>query len=440
MPRALFGPIGAPLLDRFDALGPDALSNRFEAADRHLKDSGVSFRVYDDADATERPWPLSHMPLLISPEDWKHIKAGVLQRVELIEALLADVYGPQNFIADGSLPAAAIAGSPEFLRPMVGIQPVGGRYLSFYAIDLGRSPGGDWWVIRDRAQGPSGAGYAQENRNAMSRALSDIYRGFNVERLASFFEAYRGWMTGFRVADDTGTCLLTPGRLNETYFEHAFLARLLGLRLVEGQDLTIRDQQVFLRTISGLRRVGALWRRVDSDFCDPLELNQRSQLGVPGLVQAVRQGNVHVANAIGAGLAEAFALMGFLPALAEKVLNQPLLLPNVATWWCGQAKERQYVLDNFEKLVVAPAFVSRLPGILDGPTVVAEMEPAARQTLLEAIELRGTDFVGQEVVEAIDHTGLDRGCLGTEAFRVACLRGRDRRWLECDARRLRPDR
>ncbi|HEY1723068.1 MAG TPA: circularly permuted type 2 ATP-grasp protein [Magnetospirillaceae bacterium] len=407
------------LLDRFDALGPEALNNRFEAADRHLKESGVSFRVYSDADATERPWPLSHMPLLISAEDWKHIKSGVLQRVELIEALLADVYGPQQFIKDGLLPASAIAGSPEFLRPMVGVPPVGGRYLAFYAIDLGRSPSGDWWVIRDRAQGPSGAGYAQENRNAMSRALSDVYRGFNVERLGSFFEAYRGWMSSFRTGDDAGTCLLTPGRLNETFFEHAFLARHLGFRLVEGQDLTVRNQQVFLRTIAGLRRIGALWRRVDSDFCDPLELNQRSQLGVPGLVQAVRQGNVMVANALGSGLGEAFALMGFLPALAKKVMDQSLLLPNVATWWCGQETERRYVLDNLDRLVVAPAFVSRLPGILDhGPTVVAEMDPGARAALVEAIERRGVDFVGQEVVKLSTTPVWTKGTLEPRPFEL----------------------
>ena len=388
------------LLERFDGLGRQELAARFAAADRYLRDSGVFYRVYDDKGDGERPWPLSHVPILISAQDWKRIKTGMLQRVGLIESILADCYGPQKLIAEGSLPAAAIAGSPEFLRPLVGATPAGGRYLGFYAADLGRSPGGDWWVIRDRAQAPSGAGYALENRNAMSRTLPEIYRTFGVERLAAFFEAFRGWMTTFREADDAGACLLTPGRMNETYFEHAYLARQLGFRLVEGQDLTVRDRRVYLRTIAGLRRVGALWRRVDADFCDPLELNRRSRLGVPGLVEAIRHDNVQMANELGAGLAEAQVLMGFLPALAKKLLGQPLALPNVATWWCGQSAERRYVLDNLKKLVVAPAFTARdAEALVDGPAVVAELDEERRRILVEDIERRGIDFVGQEVVK-----------------------------------------
>ena len=388
------------LLDQFVTLGAEELAARFATAERYLKDSGVFYRIYDERGAQERAWPLSQMPILISAEDWKRIKAGVLQRAELIESILADCYGPGKLIADGALPAAAIAGSPEYLRPMVGAVPEGTRHLGFYAVDIGRSPGGDWWVIRDRAQAPSGAGYALENRNAMARALPDVYRAFEVGRLASFFEAFRGWLTAFPGAEDASACLLTPGRLNETYFEHAYLARHLGFRLVEGQDLTVRDQRVYLRTIAGLRLVGALWRRVDSDFCDPLELNQRSRLGVPGLVQAIRQGNVTMANALGSGLGKSQVLMGFLPALAGKIVGRPLMLPNVATWWCGQDEERNYVLEAIDKLVLAPAFAPRLAGLLDdGPTVVAEMDAPARKRLVEEIARRGVDFVGQEVVK-----------------------------------------
>jgi uncharacterized circularly permuted ATP-grasp superfamily protein/uncharacterized alpha-E superfamily protein len=385
-----------PLLDRL--VPGEELAASFAAADRYLKESGVFYRVYDDKVAGERRWPLSHVPIVISAEDWKHIKAGVLQRVTLLEAILADCYGPQQLMSDGALPAAAIAGSPEFLRPLAGMPP-GARHLGFYAVDLGRSPAGAWWVIRDRAQAPSGAGYALENRNAIVRGLTDIYRALDVERVSGFFEAFRSWMTSLREPDDAGPCLLTPGTMNETYFEHAYLARHLGFRLVEGQDLTVRDEQLFLRTIAGLRRVGAIWRRVDGDFCDPLELNQRSQLGVPGLVQAIRHGHVRVSNALGSGLAEARALMGFLPALAEHLLGQPLALPNVATWWCGQEAERKTVLDGIDKLVAAPAFAPSVPGVLDnGPAVVAEMTVRARQELVAAIERRGVDFVGQEVV------------------------------------------
>jgi uncharacterized circularly permuted ATP-grasp superfamily protein len=367
---------------------------------RHLRDSGVFYRIYDETGPGERPWPLSHMPLLISAEDWRQIEAGVLQRGALVEAILADCYGPRRLAGDNLLPAAAIVGSPEYLRPLVGLAPVGGRRLSFYAVDLGRSPSGRWWVVRDRAQAPSGAGYALKNRSALSRALPDVYRAFAVERLAGFFDAFRDRLSAFRQSDDAGVCLLTPGPMNEAYFEHAYLARHLGFRLVEGQDLTVRDRAVYLRTIAGLRRVGVLWRRLDADFCDPLELNQRSWLGVPGLVQALAAGQVLMANALGAGLAEARALMSFLPALAEKLLDESLLLPNVATWWCGQAAERRYVLDNLAGLVVAPAFLAKLAGPLDkGPEVVAGMTAAARDGLAAAIGQRGIDFVGQEVAQ-----------------------------------------
>lgn len=389
-----------PLLEGIAGLGSEEAAARFAAADRYLRDSGVFYRVYDDAGAAERPWALSHLPLLISAADWRHIQDGALQRVALVEAILEDIYGGQRFVGEGWLPAAAIAGSGEYLRPLVGAAPPGGRYLGFYAIDLGRSPNGEWWVIRDRAQAPSGAGYALENRAALSRALSDIYRNFGVERLGGFFDGFRRWLTGFHGADDAGVCLLTPGRMNETYFEHAYLARHLGLRLVEGQDLTVRDQRVYLRTIAGLRPISALWRRVDADFCDPLELNQRSQLGVPGLVQAIRHGNIALANALGAGVAEAQSLMSFLPALAKTAFQQTLVLPNVATWWCGQEAERSYVLDHLDELAVAPAFARPKTGILAaGPVAGAEMAAAERAALVDQIARRGIDYVGQELVE-----------------------------------------
>ena len=399
-PDGTVRPHWLPFLERLAGLDQAELAARFAVADRHLRDSGVFFRVYDEGGAGERPWPLSHVPLLVSAEDWKEIKAGVLQRTALIESVLADSYGPRHFIERGWLPAAAVAGSPEYIRPVVGAVPVGMRHLAFYAVDLGRSPSGDWWVIRDRAQAPSGAGYALENRAAVARGLADIYRNLAVERLASFFEAYRGWLSGFRQADDAGVCLLTPGQHNETYFEHAYLARQLGLRLVEGADLTVRDQTVYLRTIAGLRRVAALWRRVDSDFCDPLELNQGSQLGVPGLVQAVRRRTIMVANALGTGLAEAAALMSFMPSLSKRLLDQRLQLPNVATWWCGQEEERRYVLDHFDELAIAPAFTARVPGgIATSGAVVAELDHARRHKVIAALAQRGIDYVGQEVVK-----------------------------------------
>jgi uncharacterized circularly permuted ATP-grasp superfamily protein/uncharacterized alpha-E superfamily protein len=397
--RGQIRPHWLAFVERLAAEGPNGLSARFEAADRYLKDSGVFYRVYDDPAAGERPWPLSHVPLLISPEDWKVIEAGVIQRAELIEAILADCYGPRELVKRNLIPAAAVAGSPDYLRPLVDAARSGQRHLYFYAIDLGRSPTGQWWVIRDRTQAPSGAGYALENRVAISRAVSDIYRTFDVERLAPFFDRLRAELAVVTEADDAGVCLLSPGPLNETYFEHTYLARYLGIRLVEGMDLMVQGGAVYLRTIRGLRKVRVLLRRIDGDFADPLELNSRSQLGVPGLVQAVREGQVTIANSLGAGFAEGRALLGFLPALAEPLLGQSLKLPNVATWWCGQPAERRVVLDNLADFVIAPAFSRMNGGPNVGPWVMSEASHAAHEQMREAIGRRGIDYVGQEVVK-----------------------------------------
>src|SRR6476646_7470941 len=333
-----------PLLAMFAALGPKQLSARFAAADRHVHDSGVFYRVYEETTGAERPWPLSHVPLLIHASEWQMLKAGLAQRAELLEAVLADAYGAARLVREGRVPATVIAGHPEFLRPLVGVAPAGGVHLRFYAVDVGRSPTGHWWVLGDRTQAPSGAGYALENRLALSRAMPDVYRELRVERLAPFFQAVQAELSGLNRQDDSRVCVLTPGPLNETYFEHAYLARYLGFLLVEGEDLTVRDDGVFIRTVSGLKRAEVLVRRLDADFADPLELNARSRLGVPGLVQAVRDGNVVIANALGSGVVD------------------DLALPNVATWWLGQEHARNEIIDRLDDMVIASAFLGELPG------------------------------------------------------------------------------
>ncbi|ODN71091.1 hypothetical protein A6302_01583 [Methylobrevis pamukkalensis] len=388
------------LLDWMAALGPETLGHSFQAADRHLRDSGVFYRVYDDKAGSERAWPMSHVPLVIDSTEWAELKTGVIQRARLAEALLKDVYGKAELVADGVLPAAVIAGSPEFLRPLVDVEPSGGRHLRVYAVDVGRGPRGRWWVLSDRTQAPSGAGYALENRLALSRALPQVYRSLNVERLASFFQAFRNELARLNSRAEARVCLLTPGPLNETYFEHAYLARYLGFLLVEGEDLTVRDGAVYVRTVSGLRRVDVLWRRLDADFADPLELRGASWLGVPGLVQSIREGSVVVANALGAGVVESRALMGFMPALSRHILGEDLMLPNVATWWCGQERERDVVLSEFDRLVIAPAFGAQVPGMPDRAVVLgSSLSPEQRADLVGRIEQRGIDFVGQEAVK-----------------------------------------
>jgi uncharacterized circularly permuted ATP-grasp superfamily protein/uncharacterized alpha-E superfamily protein len=382
-----------------EALGPAELQRRFDAADRHLRDSGVYYRVYDDAAGAERTWPLSHIPLILSQGEWQRLADGVVERAIVLEAVLNDLYGKAELVSQGVLPSAVVAGSPEFLRPLVGAAPKGGSRLNLYAVDLGRGPDGQWWVLGDRAQAPSGAGYALENRIALARALPDIYRSLRVERLAGFFQAFRGELAAHNRHDDARICLLTPGPLNETYFEHAYLARYLGFLLVEGEDLTVRGDHLYVRTVSGLKRADVVWRRLDSDFADPLELNARSRLGVPGLVRVVRNGSVLLANALGSGLVETPGLMSFMPALARRILGRDPALSNVATWWCGQPREREYVLANLDNLIISPALSAMVPGLLpSGGVLGGGLGGDARNRLINAIRRRGADFVGQEIV------------------------------------------
>jgi uncharacterized circularly permuted ATP-grasp superfamily protein/uncharacterized alpha-E superfamily protein len=388
-----------PFLMMLAGLGAEEINRRFAVADRYLHDSGVFYRVYEDPAGVERPYPLSHVPLVINPAEWAALKRGLIQRAELLERVLADAYGPARIVQDGHLPAVLIAGNPEFLRPLVGVAPPGGAHLHFYAVDVGRGADGRWWVLGDRTQAPSGAGFVLESRLALQRALPEVYRGIRVERLAPFFQAFQSKLSGFNRQVDSRVCLLTPGPMNDSYFEHAYLARYLGLLLVEGEDLTARDDGVFIRTVSGLRRAEVLLRRLDADFCDPLELNAHSRLGVTGLVQAVRDGRVVIANSLGAGLVEARSMLAFLPALAPHLLGAELEIPNVATWWLGHADVRDQMLDKLDTMVVASAFTDNLPGRSIGmATLGAKLDVDARAQIAKAITDRGIDFVLQEAV------------------------------------------
>jgi uncharacterized circularly permuted ATP-grasp superfamily protein/uncharacterized alpha-E superfamily protein len=338
----------------------------------------------------ERPWQLDPIPLVIAPEEWRTLETGLIQRATLLNKILADCYGAQDLIRSRWLSPALVFGQPDFLRPCHGIRVPGDNYLHFYAADLSRSPDGRWWVVSDRTQIPTGAGYALANRLVTSRILPESFRDNHVHRLAGFFLAAQTSLAQLapRSAEKARVVMLTPGPHNETYFEQAYLARYLGYMLVEGQDLTVRDNQVFLKTLSGLERVDVILRRVDDDFCDPLELRNDSILGVPGLVEAVRAGNVVITNALGSGLVQSPAFMAFLPELCRHLLGESLKLPSVATWWCGQKAAREHVLKNLDKLVVKPAFRTHL-----------KIADAEREELKRRIEFDPDLFVAQERVE-----------------------------------------
>lgn len=310
-----------PLLSALARMTAHERGERFARADRYLRDAGVFYRAYGAQGSAERPWPISHVPVLIAETEWEVLAEGLKQRAELLEKIVADIYGTNDLVREGFVPPALIASNPEFLRPLVGVAPPGGHYLHFCSFEIGRGPDGSWWVLSDRTQAPSGAGFALENRVATARAFSDIYAESHVHRLASFFGAFRNALQACKKSADDRIAVLTPGPANETYFEHAYIARYLGFMLLEGEDLTVVNNRVMVRTVSGLKPVSVLWRRLDASYSDPLELNQNSHIGTPGITQAVRSGNVTMVNALGSGILETRAILAFLPALCRKLLG-----------------------------------------------------------------------------------------------------------------------
>src|ERR1022692_4093305 len=293
------------------ALGGEELARRWKIAKQRIRENGVTYNVYGDPLGMDRPWNLDAIPLMISSSEWRQLEAGLIQRARLLNLVLADLYGAQRLLRGGLIPPALLFANPGFWRPCHGIRVAGDTYLHLLAVDLARGPDGVWWVISDRTQAPSGAGYSLENRIVMAETFPDLFREFRVKRLASFFRSFRDTLLRLSpvARNNPRVVLLTPGPFNETYFEHSYLARYLGFTLVQGGDLTVRDSRVFLKTLEGLKQVDVILRRLDDSFCDPIELRSDSFLGVAGLVEAVRAGNVVVANALGSGLIETSAFM-----------------------------------------------------------------------------------------------------------------------------------
>ena len=381
-----------------DSVAPEEMRRRLDFVDRRIQENGVTYNVYADPNGADRPWVLDPLPLIISADEWAEVSAAVAQRARLLNAMLADLYGEQRLLAEGLLPPALVYGQHGYLWPCQGIKPAGGTWLHQYAVDLARSPDGKWWVIADRTQAPSGAGYALENRLIVSRVFPEMFRDLHVQHLADFFHNQLDGLNALAPVDlgeQPHTVLLTPGPYNETYFEHAYLARYLGLPLVEGQDLTVRGDTVYLKTLRGLKRVHVILRRQDDDYCDPLELRGDSALGIPGLLNVARAGRVVIANALGSGLLTSGALMGFLPAINQKLFGEELAMPSVATWWCGEKPALDYVREHFNDLVIKPAY----PTQRMDPVFGYELRGEARQEMLRRIEARPHAYVAQEMVE-----------------------------------------
>ncbi|MCX6913739.1 MAG: circularly permuted type 2 ATP-grasp protein [Verrucomicrobia bacterium] len=334
-----------PLMASLDALGRDEFAIRVENSRRILREHGVSCFSSDSSGEREVRWELDCIPFVISAADWRELEVGLVQRARLLNCVLGDLFGVQRLVRDGFVPAPLLHANPGYLRACQAVRVSGGNYLQVYAADVARGPDGRWCVLADRTDNPAIA-------------------------------------------------LLTPGPRNESYFEHAYLARLLGFTLVEGGDLTVRDRRVFLKTLDGLRPVDVVLRRVSDAFCDPLALRGDSLLGVPGLVEAARAGQVSVANALGSGLVECPAFLPFLSGLSTHLLGEELKLPSVATWWCGQLRERKHVEAHLDELFLRPAFSTGGPQA--GP---GELTSESRAEWLARLSERPHEFVGQEQVQ-----------------------------------------
>jgi uncharacterized circularly permuted ATP-grasp superfamily protein/uncharacterized alpha-E superfamily protein len=382
-----------PLIDALVSDGAEAVRRGAELARRLIIENGVTYNVYADPQGRDRPWVLDPLPILLTAAEWREIEVGVTQRARLFDAMLADLYGAQRLVADGTVPPELPFGHPNFLWPCHGIAPAGGHWLKVYAADIARSADGRWWVLADRTQTPSGPGYALENRHIVSQVFPDLLGDLGVRSLGGFFAALRENLLRHAPPEETPLAVvLTPGSFNETYFEHAFLARQLGLPLVEGHDLTVRRDTVYLKTLGGLRRVHAILRRLDDDFCDPVELRADSALGVPGLIGVVRAGRVVLANGLGSGVLESAAWMGFMQPAAEKLLGETLRLPSVATWWCGEKLALDYVLEGIERLVIKPTYPNQ-----NFPAVFGrDLEADARSELIRRLKARPHAYVAQE--------------------------------------------
>jgi uncharacterized circularly permuted ATP-grasp superfamily protein/uncharacterized alpha-E superfamily protein len=396
--EGLIRPHWRPFARALDQISPEEYERRQAAARATVRDNGVTYNVYDESAGQARPWQLDIVPFILSQQDWKAIEAAIIQRAELAELLLHDIYGEQRLIAEGILPPHLVLGHPQFLRPLAGVKPAGGVHVHLYSADLARGPDGAWKVMASRADAPGGLGYALENRIVVSQTFPDAFADMRVARLASFFNAYRETVLDLGHSRRDRAVLLTPGPYNESYFEHVYLAHYLGLTLVQGDDLAARDGQVFVKTLTGLERISAIFRRVDSDFCDPLEFRGDSQLGIPGLAEAVRGGGVVLANALGSGIVESPVLDAYLPNVARALLGEELKIPDINTVWCGTEWGRKEALARLPHAILRDAFDARpLFSRRSSARLGEAMSAEERALALECIARRGETVVVQEV-------------------------------------------
>lgn len=395
------------LLDSINELGPKAFEDRQAKALRILRDDGATYNIYSDPNTPTHTWNLDLVPLVIGSDEWGRIEAGLMERAELFNLLLRDLYGSRDLIRHGVIPPEALFCHRGFLRACQGVRVPGDHELILHSVDLVRGQDGRMLAMCDRTQSPSGSGYALENRNVMSRVFPSLFRDSHVHRLAAFFQRLRAKLTSLSRSSHPRVAVLTPGAHNETYFEHAYLANYLGFHLVQSDDLVVRNGFLWMKSLDGLSRVDVLLRRVDDWFCDPVELRGDSRLGVANLLEVVRAGNLVIANPLGSGVLENPVLLKYLPDISKQLMGRELRLPSVQTWWCGDNKDLEYVLANLDNLVIKPVYRSVENRSVYGP----ELGKEALRKLAARIKSDPTQYVAQPVLEAAHVPTFNHGSL-----------------------------
>jgi uncharacterized circularly permuted ATP-grasp superfamily protein/uncharacterized alpha-E superfamily protein len=389
-------PYWQSLFDTLESIGMEELEMRNQEIINKLKENGVTYNVYNSDNGGNRAWKLDPIPFLIHQKEWQNIEKGLKQRAHLLDLILKDIYGPQLLIKKNIIPAELVFDNSGFLQPCFDVKQKLQNQLLIYACDMARGPDGKMWLLDNRTQSPSGSGYTLENRTVMAKVFPELNKNIYRNRLSPYFIHLQQTVAtlGNLSNENPNVVFLTPGADNETYFEHVYLSSYLGYTLVQGSDLLVRDGFVWLKSIDGLERVDVIIRRVDDEWCDPLELRQNSLLGVPGLLQVMRMGNVAVVNPPGASVVENYGMMAFMQNACKFLLDEPLQMNSVATWWCGQTKELNFVLSNLHRLIIKKA--NRKQGFksLYGRQMSKEDLEKLRQMILK----NPKDFVAQEEV------------------------------------------
>ncbi len=385
------------IVDGLENAGIKQLELKQLEIDWRLEDNGVTYNIYNDPEGTNRRWNLDPIPMVVTSEEWDEVTRGLQQRAKLLNLIFKDLYTEQKLIKDGIIPAEIVFGHKSFIPEVFNFKNSDYYSMRFYASDISRGPDGKFWVINDRTQSPSGLGYTIENRLTMNSISSDLYPNVEIRKMAKFIEGFKTMLKSLSHSnqDNPLIALLTPGPLNETYFEHSYLSSFMDLTLVQGEDLLVKNNQLWLKSLNGLRRVDTILRRVDSQYCDPLELKHDSQLGVAGLVNVLREDNLSMINPIGVGILENIGLNPFMKNIAKYFLDEDLILPQIATWWCGQKKELEFVLENIKNLLIKK--IDKTDNI--EIYFAAKLNDLELQKLIEKIKKNPNYYVGQEVID-----------------------------------------